>query len=369
MGAALQVLSYAGFWIGLICGAALSPSTTALVSTPLAKAGVALATTFGLAAIVGAVGRALGVRAWTLLRRVHLGSADAALGVCVGAGSTLVATWLVAGVLLYLPARPLASQIQRSAIVSALDASLPPLPSVVSRLQKLVSASQFPQVFAQVYPQAAPKVGVASEAQLQKAVTEAGASMVKVEGIACGYLQEGSGFVVASHLVVTNAHVVAGVAHPFVVDRSGVKRAATPIFFDPNFDLAVLSVPGLSEPPLRLDASEMPKATRAAVLGYPGGGPFSAVPAGIMADIEPIGRDIYGRGITVRQIYEIQAVVIPGNSGGPLVLPSGEVIGVVFSRSVTEKNVGYALASPGVLSRVHRAESDPVPTSTESCVA
>jgi S1-C subfamily serine protease len=74
-----------------------------------------------------------------------------------------------------------------------------------------------------------------------------------------------------------------------------------------------------------------------------------------MAEFEAEGRDIYGQGLTVRDVYEIQAIVRPGNSGGPLVQPDGQVVGVVFSRSTTNGDIGYALASPGVLSRVLRA--------------
>ena len=74
-----------------------------------------------------------------------------------------------------------------------------------------------------------------------------------------------------------------------------------------------------------------------------------------MAEFQAEGRDIYGQGLTVRDVYEIQAIVRPGNSGGPLVEPDGEVVGVVFSRSTTNGDIGYALASPGVLSRVDRA--------------
>ena len=42
-----------------------------------------------------------------------------------------------------------------------------------------------------------------------------------------------------------------------------------------------------------------------------------------MALFQAEGRDIYGHGLTVRNVYEIDADVRPGNSGGPLVLPDG----------------------------------------------
>jgi S1-C subfamily serine protease len=109
------------------------------------------------------------------------------------------------------------------------------------------------------------------------------------------------------------------------------------------------------------------RGVEAAVLGYPGGGPFTAAPAGVMAVFQAQGRDIYGQGLTVRNVYEVQAVVRPGNSGGPLVQPDGEVIGVVFSRSTTNGDIGYALTSPGVVSRVVQAEAGSAPIGTGAC--
>jgi S1-C subfamily serine protease len=171
--------------------------------------------------------------------------------------------------------------------------------------------------------------------------------------------------VVAPDLVVTNAHVVAGIPHPTVDDRTGI-HDTTVVYFDPSYDLAVLRT-DVTEPPLSLDAQTVPRSTQAAILGYPEGGPFAFGPAGVMAEFQAQGRDIYGQGLTVRDVYEIDAQVRPGNSGGPLVLPNGTVIGVVFSRSTTSGTVGYALASPGVVTRVHQAESSTTPVGTGGC--
>jgi len=167
---------------------------------------------------------------------------------------------------------------------------------------------------------------------------------------------------------VTNAHVVAGIADPVVADGNGSHRTSV-VSFDPSFDLAVLRVSGLTEPPLTLDPDTVQRGTEAAVLGYPEGGSFTAKPAGVMAEFEAEGRNIYGQGLTLRNVYEVQAVVRPGNSGGPLVLPDGEVIGVVFSRSTTNDDIGYALTSPGVLSRVTRAGTDTTTVGTGPCTA
>ncbi len=368
LGAAIQVFSFGGFWVGLLLGALIAPALTGLVSTPTWKAFLSIAIVFGVAGVLGVLGRHVGVQSWRLIRKARLGLADAGLGALVAIGATLLASWLAASILVNAPAQVLSRQIEGSAIIRGLDNVLPPAPSVFSRIQGLVNTEGFPQVFAQLAPTPAGPVTMPSSAQLQSAVNAAGGSTVKIEGVGCGEIQEGSGFVVAPGIVVTNAHVVAGVSQPVVLDNAG-RHSAVPILFDPSFDLAVLRVDGLQDPSLRLDDSDVGRGTQAAVLGYPEGGPFQAVPAGVLQLFQAEGRDIYGQGLTVRSVYELQATVRPGNSGGPLVEPDGEVVGVVFSRSSSDSSIGYALASPGVVSRVDQAESSPSPTGTGGCIS
>jgi S1-C subfamily serine protease len=319
-----------------------------------------------VATLCGVAGRIVGNLAFRRVHRGLAGSLDSALGVVVAVIASLLAAWLLANTLVNSSSLSLNASIDQSKIIRSLDNVLPAPPSVFSRVQSFLSSEGFPPVFAQLAPASAGPVSLPGSAQLQQAVVRAESSTVKIIGDGCGQIQEGSGFVVAPGVVVTNAHVVAGIDHPMVEDNGGDHQTSV-VSFDPYYDLAVMRVGGLSEPPLALVPEEVGRGVEAAVLGYPGGGPFTAAPAGVMAAFEAEGRDIYGQGLTVRSVYELQAVVRPGNSGGPLVLPDGRVIGVVFSRSTTNDDIGYALTSPGVLSRVLQAESVRTPVGTGAC--
>ncbi len=366
LGAIVQVLAFGGFLVGLYLGALLASVTVHFVHSPPARTAVALVTMLGIAAFCGLAGRVVGSLLFTRVHRGMLGPVDSVLGVVVAIVASLLVAWLLASTLVNSSSLSLNTAIDRSSILRALDNVLPAPPSVFSRVQSFLSAEGFPPVFAQLAPASAGPVSLPGDAQLQEAVTHAGASTVKVIGDGCGQIQEGSGFVVGHGLVVTNAHVVAGIPHP-VVEVGNELFQTTVLSFDPSFDLAVLRVNGVNEPALTLDPVKSTRGVEAAVLGYPGGGPFTVEPAGIMAEFQAEGRDIYGQGLTVRDVYEIQAVVRPGNSGGPLVQPDGQVVGVVFSRSTTNGDIGYALASPGVLSRVLKAAARSSPVSTGPC--
>lgn len=366
VGGLVQVCAIAGFFGGLFVGALLASQTVKWAHSSTARTAVALSTMLLIAFSFGMVGRIVGGMLTSHVRPGPARSVDSVAGVAVAVVAALVTVWLLASTMVNSSSVALDNAILQSRIIKTLDDALPAPPTVFSQAQGFLSGEGFPPVFGALAPASARPVPLPTDATLRQAVLAAGSSTVKVEGFGCGVLQEGSGFVAAPGLVVTNAHVVAGIRQPLVQVGSTL-RAVEVLYFDPSFDLAVLRVPGLTAPVLHLDPSTVPQGTQGVVLGYPGGGPFTADGAGVMALFQAEGRDIYGHGLTVRDVYEVDAEVRPGNSGGPLVLPDGEVVGVVFSRSTVDDTVGYALTSPDVLPRVASAEQARSAVGTGSC--
>ena len=367
-GAALQLFSYGGFWGGLLVGALLTPTVASHFHSRTSKALVALILVLGMAFVLGTIGSVVGIHSGAALKRIKLGPVDAGLGVGVAVIATLLVVWIAGGLIGNSRFTSLASAVQSSRIVRALDNVLPPTPSVFAKVETFLGQEDFPGPFIGLPPAIGQFVPLPNTSAVNRAVNITEKSTVKIEGGACGLTQEGSGFVVSSDLVVTNAHVVAGVKSPVVIDQSG-EHVAVPVLYDPVLDIAVLRVAGLTESALHLDPNSVGRGQQGAVLGYPGGGPLAYGAAGVMAAFDATGLDIYGNVESTRSIYEIDAEVRPGNSGGPLVEPDGEVIGVVFARSTVNNNVGYALASPAVLQRVRSVRSDAGTVSTKGCLS
>jgi S1-C subfamily serine protease len=184
------------------------------------------------------------------------------------------------------------------------------------------------------------------------ALTRAAQSVARITGTAyaCGVTASGSGFVVADDRVVTNAHVVAGVDAPLVELPGQAAKEGRVVYFDPVDDLAVIAVDGLDAAALPV-VPALAVGSAAVVQGYPYGGPFTSGGAQVLSEGTVPVPDIYGDQSAPRDIYALGAVVRPGNSGGPLLTSAGEVAGVVFARSETDDDVGYAMTP---------AELDPV---------
>ena len=198
-------------------------------------------------------------------------------------------------------------------------------------------------------------------------VARARPSVVKIVGTApsCSRTLEGSGFVFAPQHVLTNAHVVAGVRGGVTI--TGRRRLhGTVVLYDPERDIAVLYVPGLHARPLAF-ASPPNRGDSAIVAGYPLNEQFTAVPARIGGEQSANSPDIYQAHTVTRDIYGIRAVVRPGNSGGPLLAPSGAVDGMVFAAAVDVGDTGYALTASEVAADVATGRAATAQVSTQGC--
>jgi S1-C subfamily serine protease len=337
------VLSVGGFALGAFLGTRLGPLLLGQgKASPYAPA-------FGLvgALVAGAIlaGGLEGV-GWRLRRTLilpGLGLVDGALGALLSAAIGLAIVWIVAAVAVQAPGQSqLRADVQRSSILRGLNEVLPPSGPILNALSRL---DPLPSIAGPAPDVAPPLPAIARSAGVRLAFK----SVVRVLGTACGLAIEGSGWVAAPDEIVTNAHVVAGEQDTTVeIGGHPPSLPAQVIAFDPTDDIAVLRVPELGLPLLRLE-SEPPSGRAGAILGYPENGPFAARPGRIGETQKVLTQDAYGNGPVSRLLTPLRGVVRPGNSGGPLVDSSGGVLTTVFAGTTGAGPAGgYGVANATV---------------------
>ena len=368
-GLALQAFGFGGLLLGLLVGALLAPLLAGMVDGPALQAGIVAAVLLSLGAAGNAIGWLLGARVRERTHGTRLGSVDAVGGSAVAVIASLLAIWFLALNLATGPFPTVASQIRGSAIVRSLDAALPAPPSLLAQVRQFFNSLGFPDVFTGIPPVPADPVQPPSQVEARAAVEAGASSTVRIIGRACETIQEGSAFVVADGYVLTNAHVVAGVAEPQVQAPGVGSEPATTVLFDPELDLALLLIEETTGPPLPLAAEAIERGAAGAVLGYPGGGPLDAHRAAVLRTFEAVGRDIYGRGEVERSVIELQTRIRPGNSGGPFVLADGRVGGLVFAASTGDEDVGYAIAASELEEALAGAIGDTLEVDTGPCLS
>ncbi|MEA2474602.1 MAG: hypothetical protein QOE06_2517 [Thermoleophilaceae bacterium] len=277
--------------------------------------------------IGGVVASVLETVGFQLRRRLRggLGLVDGLLGAGLLACVGLAVAWMGGAIALQTPgARDYRRDIQRSAILSRLNDLLPPR----TLLNALARFDPFPSIAGPAVPVAPPSSRIARDPEVR-----AGAlSTVKVLGTACGLGVEGSGWIAADGIVVTNAHVVAGQDDTTVqLDGTGPRQGAEAIWFDSHNDLAILRSTGLSGARSLTIRQNAPVGTSGAVVGYPGNGPLTIRPARLGATTIVTTQDSYGRGPVQRRVTALRGVVRSGNSGGPVLDGAGRVLTTVFA--------------------------------------
>lgn len=349
-GFVIGALSFIGFLGGAVIGAKLSPTIAALLGQGDKSPLLGIVVVF-LGACLGqlaAAGIAAAIRSrisWQPAQTV-----DAVAGAIVSGISVLLVAWLMASAVNRSPFEQLRKQVRGSAIIVSVDAVVPGIVrDWFDNFLRLVEQQGFPEVFAglageNIVPVQPPDPALANSA----AVRTARQSVLKIRGSAsCGKQVEGSGFVYAPERIMTNAHVVAGVGTPRV-EVGGDTLSARVVVFDPDRDIAVLYVPGLDRPALDFEQQGAPDGAGAIVVGYPEDGPFTARSARVRNRLQARGYDIYSEREVTRDIYGVRSIVLPGNSGGPLLSSDGDVYGVVFAAATDDPETGYALTASEV---------------------
>ena len=278
----------------------------------------------------------------------------------------LAAVWLIASMIGRLPFEGFSNSANDSLIVQFLDRHLPPIPAVFAEFNKQLNPNSPPQIFNRTNFQTERYQPIASSA-IKSAAAEDERSIVRITSFGCGGIVTGSGFVVAPDLVLTNAHVIAGVHRP-IVKYGTQSYAGTPVLYDSSLDLAALRLSGLAAKPLTIFNGEVDAGTTVAVIGYPGGN-YTVSPGVVLDNLELFTSTIYGVGTVGRQTYEFKATIAPGSSGGPMVLLDGRVAGIVYAKPASANGYGYALTSKSLLAKLRQAKQSTRRVGTGACLS
>jgi S1-C subfamily serine protease len=351
-GALGSLMSFVGVVLGAIAGVMLAPHIVSHVDSSRGKLFTALFLILALVVIGEVAGVVLGRAVRGSIRSGPVRLVDSVIGVALQLVVVLIAAWLLGSPLTSSNQPNLAAAVSGSTVITEVDKYAPDwLRTVPKRMSALLSTSGLPDV---LEPLGRPPVATvdAPDASLADSlvVAKSRPSVVKIRGVApaCQKVLEGTGFVIAPNRVMSNAHVVAGSDSVTVEADDGKEYDATVVSYDPNADISILDVPNLPIQPLQFAEEPAKSGTDAVVLGFPGGGDFVATPARVREIIELSGPDIYKTTTVNREVYTIRGLVRQGNSGGPMINRSGQVIGVVFGAAVDDSDTGFVMTTDEV---------------------
>jgi putative serine protease PepD len=163
----------------------------------------------------------------------------------------------------------------------------------------------------------------------------------------------GSGVIVRSDLILTNAHVVDGASDVNVRFSDGASTSATVLGLDPTHDIAVVSASTGDRPAMPIGSSgDLTLGQEVVALGYPlglGATATAGIVSGIDRTIDVSGAN--GGSEHLEGVLQTDAAINPGNSGGPLIDTAGRLVGIntAGASAAAAENIGFAIAIDGAL--------------------
>lgn len=178
-------------------------------------------------------------------------------------------------------------------------------------------------------------------AEIPKDILEAAKKVTVLISIveADGSILNASGFFVEHDKIVTNIHVVNSARMVFAIGAEKVYNIEKVAGYDPERDLVILKVSGEGKP---LELGEGRIGDAVFVVGYPGG------------EYKVTEGKIYGIRKSDEQLRLVSAdfpasrgnfVIVPGNSGGPVLNSNKQVVGIAFSNSADPRSDALSFAS------------------------
>lgn len=357
-----------GFLVGALAGAYSAPFLLRVIAEPSVQLFAGILAILLSTLAIGSLGRLIGDEFASFVRKINLGKLDVFIGGVLSVFMVVGGFWLFSSMFSGIPSYDINRHISQSTIMQNAQEKLPPAPEVLGGIAHYMLPSDFPGVLIETTPRPMRQTDPSTSEEMTEAVDAASLSTVRIESTGCGGLIYGSGFIAEPGIVITNAHVIAGIEQPIIVDEYG-RHEAEVIYYDASLDMAVLRSDTLVGEPLKLVSDVLPSGTNATTLGYPFGGQLESTAAVVRGHVEASGQDIYNDAIAERSIYYLDTEVTVGNSGGPVVLADGTVIGMVFARSIDNEKIGYAISSDQIKASLSQAMSENTVVNTRECVS
>lgn len=381
--ALVGIYALSGYWQGFVTGAFATAGLLLgglfgiwLAPIALGDAEPSLWVSLGALFIVilsASVGQAVlqyaGARIRARIRWQPIRAVDAVGGAALSAVAVLLVAWALGVAVSGTRIGAITPTVRDSAVLAKVDSVLPgQATGVLQTFNNVVGTTFFPRYLEPFAPERIVDVKAGPTRLLTDPdVVDAQVSVLKVRGTnSCGSGLEGTGFLYSEGRLMTNAHVVAGVRQPEVELGDGTSVTATVVHYDPDIDVAVLALDDGDLPHLVFDREAGPK-DGVAIVGYPLDGPYDVQAGRIRSEQRLRSPDIYGDGTVIREVFSLRGLVRAGNSGGPIVSSGGDVVGLVFAASVTDRDTGYALTADQVAESAARGLTAEEAVGTGAC--